>query len=171
VTCGEDWTMSPEHPYMCSVSAYAATYPCALLRLDRARSWQARRSTWRPNKDIHSPQTAAPLTPYLALDPWAHLSGFVTMYVPPLDYKWEGTHIVEDMSKEGLEQHRETPSNTSNNGCRVLHSGGPNHSNSCVLMLFQLIRQSLGPLLILGSGRVLSATRPEDFLSDIWRAR
>jgi hypothetical protein len=73
-----------------SASAYAATYTCALLRLDRARARQARRSTQRPKEDIRSPQTAAPLTPYLPIVYWAHLSGLghqLTMYVPPLGYK------------------------------------------------------------------------------------
>jgi hypothetical protein len=51
--------------------------------------------------------------------------------------------------------------NTTHNGCRILRSDGPNHSNSGVLEFFQVTRQSLGPLLVLGSGRVHSATRLE----------
>jgi hypothetical protein len=75
VTGGEDKTLPPEHPYMRSVPAYAANYFYAQLRLDGAMAQQARRST-RPGEDIRSPHTNAPLTPYLAVDYWAHLSGF-----------------------------------------------------------------------------------------------
>jgi hypothetical protein len=46
VTGREDRTPPPEHPYMHRVSAYAATYSRALLRLDGARARQTRRPTW-----------------------------------------------------------------------------------------------------------------------------
>jgi hypothetical protein len=72
---GEDRTPPPEHPYMCSVSAYVVTYSCALLRLYRVLAQQAVRSTQRPSKDICSPWTDASLTPYLVIDYWAHLLG------------------------------------------------------------------------------------------------
>jgi hypothetical protein len=53
--------------------------------------------------------------------------------------------------------------NTTHNRCRVLHSGGLNRSNTCVLVFFQLIRQSIGCLHILRSGQVHSTTRPKNF--------
>jgi hypothetical protein len=73
------------------------------------------------------------------------------MYVPPLDYKREGTHTVEDKSEtrptQALDRERTQilPGNTIQSGCRVLHLGGQNHSNPCVLVFFQRIRQSLAP--------------------------
>jgi hypothetical protein len=76
---GEDRTLPSEHPYTHSVSAYAAAYSCALLLLDEARAWQARRSTQRPSEDIHYPRTDASLTPCLALD----LSGPLVGACPP----------------------------------------------------------------------------------------
>jgi hypothetical protein len=94
--------------------------------------------------------------------------------VPPLDYKREGTHTVElsfnsgDRFKESEfeDNTQRLPSNTTPSGCKVLHSDGPNHSNPCVLMFFHLIRQTRGPLLILESRRLHSATCPEVFPSD-----
>jgi hypothetical protein len=50
------------------VSAYVATYACTLLRLDEAKTRQAKRSTRSPGEDIRSLWTDAPLTPYLTLD-------------------------------------------------------------------------------------------------------
>jgi hypothetical protein len=74
-TCRKDMMIPSRHPTCGSASAYAATYSCALLRLDRTRAWQARSSTQRPRKDIRYPQTTAPPILYLAIDYWAHLSG------------------------------------------------------------------------------------------------
>jgi hypothetical protein len=98
VTGGEDRMPPPEHPYMRSISAYAATYSCTLLQLDGARARQARRSTWRPGEDNLSPRTNAPLAPYLAIDTGPTYRGSVAMYVSLLGYKREGTHRVEDSS-------------------------------------------------------------------------
>jgi hypothetical protein len=44
VAGGEDKTTMLENPYMCSASTYVATYSCALLRLDEARSRQVESS-------------------------------------------------------------------------------------------------------------------------------
>jgi hypothetical protein len=89
----QDMTTPPEHPYMWWRIGLAATYTCALLRLGGARARQARRSTRRPREDIHSPQTVAPLTPYLAIDYWAHLLGLSFLICAPLYYK-RGAHNV-----------------------------------------------------------------------------
>jgi hypothetical protein len=71
---GEEWMTQHAHPYGRPRISLRATYFYALLRLDGARAQQARRSTWRPGEDIRSPRNYASLTPYLAIDYWAHLS-------------------------------------------------------------------------------------------------
>jgi hypothetical protein len=88
--------------------------------------------------------------------------GLATMYVLPLGYKREGTHTIAN----NLTRSQQVWNGTTHSRCRVLRSSDPNHSKHCVLVFFQLIRQSLGPLTILGSGPVHCATRPEDFPSD-----
>jgi hypothetical protein len=66
------------------------------------------------------------------------------MYVPPLNYKREGTHTVQLNSNSGdgfkesefEDNTQRLPSNTTLSGYRVLRSGGPNHSNPCILVFF-----------------------------------
>jgi hypothetical protein len=52
VTGKEDMTMSLEHPTHGSTSDYAATYSCALPRLDEAGARWARKSTQRSEEDL-----------------------------------------------------------------------------------------------------------------------
>jgi hypothetical protein len=71
------------------------------------------------------------------------------MYVSHLNYKREGTdtvdewvpnsHVLRETPSETLG--RRLPRNTTHNGCRVLRSGGPNHSNPYVLEFIQLASQ------------------------------
>jgi hypothetical protein len=94
--------------------------------------------------------------------------GSTSLYVPPLNYKREGTQRYKGQTQFTRSS---TPSiQLTHSGVRVLRSGGLNHYNpSCPLVFIPNSpnRQPLRPLLILGLGRVHSATRPVDFPIDI----
>jgi hypothetical protein len=87
-----------------------------------------------------------------------------SLYVPPLNYKREVTQRYKGHGQYNL---------------RTVDVGyyAPaawTTINPRVFLCSSKIHQSgkrLGPLLILRLGRVHSATRPEDFPTDIWRAR
>jgi hypothetical protein len=70
--------------------------------------------------------------------------GSASLYVPPLNYKRDGTQRYKGQAQ--LDSDKLTRSDILSINC-------------------------LGPLLILGLGRVHSATRPVDFPTDIWRAK
>ena len=65
------------------------------------------------------------------------------MYAPPLRYKREALAVqnrpTRTLTYTGSPRHSQTLSrqgNTTHSGCRVLRSGGPNHSKSLVFIVF-----------------------------------
>jgi hypothetical protein len=72
-----------------------------------------------------------------------------------------------------LTHNSSSPQQSNTQWSRVLRSGGPNHSKSSRVHVLddRLARQAkrLSPILILGFRA--GALRPENSLSDIWRAR
>jgi hypothetical protein len=110
------------------------------------------------------------------------MSGLSTLIRAPLSYKRGGMQRYKGDKREKLRLRPSSGSqvHTSSQGqyitqwSRVLRSGGPNHSKPLRVLEFIVhlpTGKTLKPLLILGLGRVHSATRPEISLSDIWRAR
>ena len=102
-----------------------------------------RESTGRGSvSEKRSPTTVAPLESFqYSIHPcWAHLSGS-NVCVRVLLCSIKGRHPLEKgqvQGKPGWAENRliHTKSNTPHSGCRVLRSGGPNHSKfvrSCVL--------------------------------------
>jgi hypothetical protein len=86
-----------------------------------------------------------------------------SLYVPPLNFKRKGTQRYKAQA-----QYTHSIQLTHSGG-RVLRSCCPNHykpSSALVFIPSSQNRQPLRTLLILRLGRVHSATRPEDFLSD-----
>jgi hypothetical protein len=97
----------------------------------------------------------------------SHVGAQYSCMCLPLDYKREGTQRYNDrLSSTQTYAHTHTHYSIHNGG-KVLRSGGLNHSKPlCVHPSSNRQAKRLSPLLILGLGRVRSATRPEDFLSD-----
>jgi hypothetical protein len=62
-------------------------------------------------------------------------------YNRPLDYKREGTWTIGWGHRLRHTQTLDSQSNTTYNGCRVLHFGGLNHTNPCVLVYIQSVKQ------------------------------
>jgi hypothetical protein len=91
--------------------------------------------------------------------------GSASLYVPPLNYKREGTQHY----RTGSHRLNSLSIQLTHSGGRVLHSSGLNHSklrvNVCSSQI-HIIGKLLRPLLIIGLGRVHSAIQPKDFLSN-----
>jgi hypothetical protein len=103
---------------------------------------------------------------YIRYVPRPICRGSAPLYVPPLDYKREGTLRYEgdiQVTQIQLARALKLSQQYNTQWSRVLRSGVPNHSKSLCLYVFvhrsALTGKTLSPLLILGLGRVYSATR------------
>jgi hypothetical protein len=103
--------------------------------------------------------------------PGSTCRGSVSLYVPSLSYKKEGTrrYKASSLRLSDSQVHTSSQAQYYTQWSRVLRFGGPNHSKPpCVLVFFPIPsrRQTLRPLLILGFRTDVFRHPAKNFLSD-----
>jgi hypothetical protein len=108
---------------------------------------------------------------YIRYVPGPTCRGSVSLYVPPLSYKREGTRRYKASSHKFIQSLK---LNTSHNGVGYYAPAARTTLNPCVFLCsprFHLAGKTLRPLLILGFRAGAFRHPAGDFLFDIWRAR
>jgi hypothetical protein len=112
---------------------------------------------------------------YICYVPGPTCRGPAPMYVPPLDYKREGTQRYRFIQTQAILDTTQAHEQYNTQWSRVLRSGGPNHSKLLHVLvcssLNSVIGKTLRPLFIIGFWVGAFCHPAGDFLSDIWRAR
>jgi hypothetical protein len=124
----------------------------------------ARRSPWGASSSSFLPFVLGPTC-----------QGLVSLYVPPLNYKREGTLRDRFIQTQAILDTTQAHEQYNTQWSRVLRSGGPNHSKPLHVLVCSSLNlvtgKTLRPLLIIGFRAGALCHPAGDFVSNIWRAR